>query len=309
MGKERIRDLLVTITLSFVLYLMGFSTFLFTFPLLMLQSRYQWKEVAFSSFSVLALVLITCVWDYWGAKVDSTTLCTIAVNLFIPVSLLAACVLWVKNRKVEVLRRLGIAVLPSAVFFVALAVLFTVKSEYALAVEAQFIEVYRAVFEEVFSTLGVDVEKLFRLLVTVFCHVAFALVFGVVLVIHFLSLSSLSVREEGFDDRIAHYRLPEAFIWPFLILWSLVLLMRFVSVNMLISVLLVNAALSVTMIYAIQGFAIVLYWFRAKNKLVKAIKLMTISVILFLLVPGINILVIFLYPLFGVLETWITMRK
>lgn len=71
---------------------------------------------------------------------------------------------------------------------------------------------------------------------------------------------------------------------------------------------LVNLAGSVTVVYGIQGFAIMLYRSRLRGPL-SAGSLFWRLFIIMALVPLVNTLLMCVIPLLGVTETWIQYRK
>jgi hypothetical protein len=70
-----------------------------------------------------------------------------------------------------------------------------------------------------------------------------------------------------------------------------------------------NVALGSCVLYAVQGMAIVMHFVRRKGLPISGGRLMMSLFLIAFLVPGLNILVVFLLPLLGVLETWIVFRK
>jgi hypothetical protein len=115
--------------------------------------------------------------------------------------------------------------------------------------------------------------------------------------------------EEPFVVRFSRIRLPEYGIWAFLGGWTLVLVLMLAKGGYLPRALTIQCALSISMLYAIQGFAIILFHLVKRNLIHRAGRLGFMVVILMFLVPGLNLLVVFALPLLGVTETWIAYRR
>ena len=70
-----------------------------------------------------------------------------------------------------------------------------------------------------------------------------------------------------------------------------------------------QVALGSAVLYAVQGMAIVTHFMLRKGIAVNTGRLVTTTFLLAFLIPGVNLLVVFVLPLLGVTETWIVYRR
>jgi hypothetical protein len=76
---------------------------------------------------------------------------------------------------------------------------------------------------------------------------------------------ALSIQQKGtvrLTEKVLTWRLPQDWVWAFLGLWFTVALGYFLSWPYLVKALVINVALSVSLLYELQGFAILLFWLR-----------------------------------------------
>ncbi|MFA6846157.1 MAG: DUF115 domain-containing protein, partial [Sphaerochaetaceae bacterium] len=126
----------------------------------------------------------------------------------------------------------------------------------------------------------------------------------------FIALNIRRRNDQSISEAVVAWHLPlERSVWVFLSCWTLVAVSYFAHGAYLLTAMAVNLAASISLLYALQGFAIVLYALRKKNRLFSAGRLFGYLVIILSLVPGLNVLVVVVLPLLGVTETWIMYRK
>lgn len=108
---------------------------------------------------------------------------------------------------------------------------------------------------------------------------------------------------------LAHYRLPYAMLWPFLGAWALVAAAILLDAAMTIRAVAWNAALLLSVGYAVQGLGIASFIFN-RWKMPRTMKFLVAAMVVFSLVtPTIGIIVAVLIPVFGVTEVWIPYRN
>ena len=118
-GPIVLRDSVVAIAVSFLFFYLGFAQFFFVFPLLLLSTQLG-KGVSLISIAVeTALVVLYVVLTSSGGAL---ALPFALFELYIPLSLLAAGVIWLMTEKKSAGLRLLFSILPSALFFIILYV-------------------------------------------------------------------------------------------------------------------------------------------------------------------------------------------
>ena len=109
-----LRDSVLAVVVSFLLFYFGFGEFIFVFPLLLLASRYK-KKV--SALSILVEAVLVVSYSFFTRVDGLLGFLLMCFELFIPLSLLAAGATWLATEKRGIGTRLFIALLPSLVFF------------------------------------------------------------------------------------------------------------------------------------------------------------------------------------------------
>ena len=122
-----------------------------------------------------------------------------------------------------------------------------------------------------------------------------------------LGLKTLNLEEtETKLPAFSNFRVPEVFVWWFLISWAGVLMGFVINLGFLRTILW-NSALIATTLYGCQGLGILKTWM---DKMGKGMKMMfTFSIVFFAFIPGINVLLAVGVPLLGVTELWIQYRN
>ena len=90
---------------------------------------------------------------------------------------------------------------------------------------------------------------------------------------------------------------------------TVVLLLLVFKASYLPMALALQVALSLGVLYAAQGIAIIVHWLLRRGIAISVRKLVTFVFLLAFLIPGLNVLVIFALPLLGVTESWFTYRR
>ncbi|MCX7788642.1 MAG: YybS family protein [Spirochaetes bacterium] len=120
--------------------------------------------------------------------------------------------------------------------------------------------------------------------------------------------SRIGLRSRGIypvGSVVGTVQLPEKLIWGFLLGWFGVLLSLIRPLGW-VSILFWNVALLSTVLYGMQGVEILRYFLRKLQRLRAVILFM---IVLFLFIPGLNVLIMFGIPLLGVSELWIQYRR
>jgi hypothetical protein len=319
--KVFVRNSAIVIGISFFLSQMVFGNFLFTIPLLVLAPKISKGEKALAPVGVLAFLLLASeLFKSREALGDPVGRTLLLIGLFIPVVLLVSCSIWIYLER----KRLFVRYLASASFGVVasliLVIWFSMGTQTVLEVDATMLKTFQVLFGQLENS-GIensldptvisanDTEWLYRMVVKLSGAVLVPFCMGLCGFASFASLLITLKREGTFGARISQWRLPELTLWVFLGSWTLVLLTVLLKTGYLPRALSLNIALGSAVLYAIQGLAIVVHFIRRKSLAVNLGRMLTGLFLMAILLPGLNILVVFVLPLLGVTETWIVYRK
>lgn len=323
-----VRDSLLMVVASLLLYRLTFTNVLYTIPLLLLAPRFEDRKMAM--LPVAAVFLLVVGGELFAARKAlgfATTPLILTIGLFIPVVLLVAAAVWIWLREARSLVRYLASCAFMVVAGIGLAVWLQSGSEIVRKVE----ELYSSTFRTLFSTflpmtpasvategavqataettvLGFDADVLFALCVRVVYHSFVPMCMALIGVSALISECVLHRQDAAWQQRVANWRLPENAIWVFLGAWTLVLVNMLFTLPASVSAFSLNLALSVSLLYLVQGLAILIFLVRKRNPLFTVARAV-VFVMLCMLLPGLNVLVVLALPLLGALETWITLRK
>lgn len=323
-----IRDSLLMVVASLLLYRLTFTNILYTIPLLLLAPRFEDRRMAL--LPVVAVFLLVVGGELFSARKAlglATTPLILTIGLFIPVVLLVAAAVWIWLRDARNLVRYLASCAFSVVAGIGLAVWLQNGSETV----AKVAEIYSNTFKTLFSTLmpttpaliateeavqataettilGVNADVLFAMCVQVVYHSFVPMCMALIGVSVLISECVLHRQDSAWQQRVADWRLPENTVWVFLGAWTLVLANMLLALPDAISALSLNLALAVSLLYMAQGLAILLFLVRKRNPHVTVTRIVVL-VILCMMLPGLNALVVLALPLLGALETWVTLRK
>lgn len=315
--KQLIRNAAIVAGVSFILSRFMLGNFLFTIPLMVLAPKFSDRRHALIPVGAVALLtVIVSLFQARNALGDPTGRMLLVIGLFIPVVLLVGSASWIylegQRTMVRYLASASFGVVASMV----LVIWLSAGSETITKVDAAMLQAFRAIFGAVEGNLGTpgavtvsEVDRVYRLSVMVGGSILAPLCMGLVGFASFMAMSYKGRYDEGFSRRITQWTVPEITLWVFLGSWTVVLLLMVFKAPYLGRALAMNVALGSCVLYAVQGMAIVLHFLRRKGLPISGGRLMTTLFLIAFLVPGLNILVVFVLPLLGVTETWIVFRK
>lgn len=309
MDKRTYKDILVSVVAGYILNSISLLSFLVAFPILMLSRRYKCKEALISASLLFLLIVATSLFQVGGIELNSFQLCTFLLGLFIPFSLLAGAVIWVKTKGEGVLVRYAKALLPACVSFIGFVIWFSVDKTMLSQVVDSYNSIISSIWGDLLLELGIDAELFSKVVALVFHSVVLPLTASIIGVTSFVSSASIRVADPEFDCEVANFAVGEKAIWPFLVSWTMVLLSRFITYPTALSVIVVNVAMISTLIYIFVGYCILFYYHKKNKENAKAINLFFLIVGLIMLLPGMNIALVFILSILGILETWFTLRK
>ncbi len=309
MDKRSSKDIVISVVAGYILNSISLLSFLVAFPILMLNRKYKSREVYISAFALFSLIAITSLFRMRGAGISNFTVCNFLLGLFIPFSLITSACIWVKTKGEGVLSRYVRALLPACVSFIGLVIWLSVDKTLLSQVIDSYNAVFTSMWGDLITELGIDQELFAKALVLAFQSVVLPLTAAIVGVTTFVATASIRATDPEFDEEVANFAVGEKTIWPLLISWTLVVLSRFITYPAALSVIIVNVAVLTTFVYIFVGYCIIFYHHKKKKMDAKAINLFFLIVGLIMLLPGMNIALVFILSILGILETWFTLRK
>lgn len=309
MGKGNTKDFIISVVISFLLYLIPMGSIFFTFPLLLLNKRCPKRLTDTACVAVLVLVLARDLFLVRASLGSSLTWALLMVSLFIPVSLILSAVVWVNSEDKDAVKRLMLSMLPSIAMFFAIGLWFLLSPDTAAAVVEAFKATYSALVSQLLDFSPEFMDAVFSILVELTLSLALCMVFVNVAVVTFLAEAASHRFDSGFDERISLFKLPDNLIYAFLASWALILVKRFVDFPFSASLVVNNACFVITAFYALQGFAIAYFNLRKRRRSLASTRFFAFLFIFTLFLPVVNIIICLGMPLLGVAETWLNLRK
>ncbi len=323
-----VRDSLLAVVASLILYRLMFTSLLFTVPLLVSASKFENKKAALLPVAVVFLAILCgelfSARNVLGKPVASLIL---SIGLFIPMVLLVAAAVWIWFCGTRSLVRYLASCAFAVVAGIGLVAWLQSGSETVRNVRDLYASTFKTVFDSFLPTnpallasegavdaaaetsiLGVNADVLFALSMQVVYRSFVPMCMAFIGVSVLLAESMTNYRNIAWQNRVALWRLPEETIWVFLGAWTLVLVSLLVPLPGVVEALVMNLALSVSLLYLVQGMSIILFLIRKRYPQFTVLR-MLVSVAVALMLPGVNALVILALPLLGALETWIIFRK
>jgi len=309
-GNDYIKRYLGLIILSIGLSRLPIGNLFFVVPLLLLAPRCRTKNQAYLSFVIVfGVISILTITDIWVVSDTDLRLSLGLVTAFIPFVLLGTGMLWVygKDRGIEDFLNFFINCFVVLLFSLAIVLFFYFNSTRFEALKQGYAEMLNFVGIENLMP-GIETKFLLDTIVKYGMLVFFAFSMGLVGLNLFMSEILRNKRNEAWKKKISLIKFPQDAIWGFLGLSALLLLSIFVDYPRIVDVILVNCWAFMVMMYALQGFSI--YVFRIQKRIINVdIFRLLINQLIFLLIPGLNIVVLIMFPLLGILENWIVLRK
>ncbi|MDD4572854.1 MAG: DUF115 domain-containing protein [Sphaerochaeta sp.] len=299
---------------SFVLSRFMLGNFLFTIPLMVLAPKISDRRYALIPVAAVALLTtIISLFQARGALGDPAGRLLLGIGLFIPLVLLVASAVWIYLDDQRTIVRYLASAAFGVVASIGLVIWLSSGSASVAKVDAIMLETFSALFGQLDGNSGTlsarDLEMVYRMSVLVSGSILVPLTMGLIGFASFMAMSYLGRNDGDFTKRVSNWSIPYDTLWVFLGSWTVVLFMMILKAPYLGRALVMNVALGSCVLYAIQGMAIVMHFVRRKGLPISGGRLMISLFLIAFLVPGLNVLVVFLLPLLGVLETWIVFRK
>ena len=278
-----------------------FLSFLFIIPMLLYGARYGKNSgaAAIGLYMVLSLAadIIMYLPDGLGPK---GTAAAVFISQYIPLSLSAAGIIWMKTGgSGRLIPRLSACMAPSAL----LAVIAVVYSAFGDA----FAQLAGPLLDAMLP--GVEVSALTALFLIAFASLMLPAVLCGVCASCFVYEAALHSREGGWDDMVSAYDYPPDYIWGLIASMAAVLILHLVSAPLQLEIAVLNIAGIWGIFYAIQGFTVIAYRLRRRNRAVRTTTILSVLILLFFVFPGINIILLLGLPLLGALECFFDLKK
>ncbi|AEC01925.1 hypothetical protein Spico_0699 [Parasphaerochaeta coccoides DSM 17374] len=155
---------------------------------------------------------------------------------------------------------------------------------------------------------GFSVEMMVQAAGLVFMALLVPMVMLWVGFIVFLAENIARGKNPEWTAQVARWRLPQWFVWIFLVGFAVVLGSRFVTMPVAVLVAGGNTLMAACVLYMVQGFAILVFQVSARIP-GTGVQGLFIRCGLLCLFPLVNAVVMLGLPLVGILETWIEFRK
>lgn len=310
--KVLVRNAAIIIGVSFLLSRVMLGNFLFTIPLMVLAPKFSDRRKALLPVGAVAVLMIAFeLVQARSALSDPAGRLLLLIGMFIPVVLLIGSAIWIYLDDQRTLIRYLASTSFGVVASMLLVVMLSRGSETVLRVDAAMLETFQLMFQQLEGSAeaSVDLQKLYRMSVLVSGSMLVPTIMGLIGFASFMAMSYNARLDGTFSDRIARWKAPEINLWVFLGAWTVVLLMMILKASYIVRALALNIALGSSVLFAVQGIAIVLYIVRRKGLAISTGRLLSTIFFIAMVVPGLNVLVVFVLPLLGVTETWIVYRK
>lgn len=310
-ARLMLRDGVLSVGISLILYKLTASATLFVVPLLFVAPRLQDIKRALVPV-VLVLVLLSGYNLYQvGFRLNEPVVRgSLAIGMFLPVALLIGAGVWIGFAKYRMLLRLLLASVFAAVMGFSLVIWFRSGSVSAMSTADSIRSTFEVLFPSLFGSaipLGMDIQLMFTLVVEIVEFAFLPLFLGQFGLSVMISELLMHRNDWLYQERMTRWQLPVNTVWVFLSSWTLVLAtLLFIKVP-LVACLAWNTALSVSLLYVVQGVSIASSVVRKRNPNATATRTFVLAFLL-VLIPGLNVIPLVALLLLGVSETWIRYR-
>ena len=310
-GRSLIEGVLMFF-ISYVLFNLDLFTIFYVTPLLLYSINNGKRKAELLIAIDMLFIVVTDILMIDGSISTKLGFAFLLIDLYIPLSLSAAGIVWLRTGgERRLLRRLLMVLLPSIILIVPCALFILSDRALSDAVYSAYGDAFAAVLGPMMGVLipGIDMKVFTDLILTTVMSLLFPVLLCGICATCFTYESALHSRESDWEESVMRFSYPQDAIWGFIASWALVLILRFVSAPLLLEIAVMNVAFVWTVFYAIQGFTVVFARIRRRHRTVKSMTALIVVVAISLLIPGINFIVLLGIPLLGVLETFFDLKK
>lgn len=293
--------MLIALVISLLLSRVALGSLFFAIPILLVYQMLKDKK------AILGLLLVDLVAVVTFAFIDlkgNVSPSFLAIGLYFPLTLILGSFLWI------LLDGKHLYPIWRFVFSTSSILLCSIFAYFVISKNTESHETIKTVFLSMFQLdiLGVDPEILFTVMVDFVKRSFFAM--AVFLLGFNIAISEMinHRRDNEWKTRVSNFKIDVDAVWFFLCSWLLIFLGSIINYPMILNVIFWNFALSISLLYAVQGFAIIANFMLKRNSQFSFGKLIWLLILLAFL-PGVNFVVVFLLPILGVLETWVDFKR
>ena len=300
----------ILLAVSVMLYRIGLASFIFVAPLLLFAIRNGRRA---ASILIAAGCLAVAVFDTvsTGLPSDKEGLALLLINLYIPLSLSAAGIIWLWTGRMGLLARLFATLLPSIILSGSLAAFIGADRALSDALLELFGNAFAVLLSPVVSLVmpGADMAAVAYAAILTVLSLLLPVTLCGICASCFIYETGLHSRESGWEEKVMRFSFPPDAVWGLIVSWALVLLLRFVSMPVLLDIAALNAAGIWLVLYAIEGFSVVFARIRKHWENARSMTVFVIIIVLGSMVPGINLIILIGLPLIGAFETFFDLKK
>ena len=304
-------EAILLLLLSAVMSNVGFASLIAVAPLLFFSIRHGRNGAILLIAISFALNLVAS--GIYGGLFTAGKLgaAVLMIEMFIPLSLSAAGIVWLSTSGMSVMKRIFMTLLPSLVLALAYVAFFYSDRALLESLHGLFNDAFAALVGPVLSMVlpGVDSALIAYVALLSMLSLVLPLILCSICASCFIYETALHSRESDWEEKVMRLEYKPDAVWGFIISWALVLLLRFVSAPLLLEIAVINAAGIWTVMYAIEGFSVLFARIRRHGAAIRSMTLLIIVILLGTLIPGINFIVLIGLPLVGVLESFFDLKK
>lgn len=303
-----LRDYVVALLFSCAMTFSSFLSLFIALPLLIFSTKHKKKEVVLL-FVIDALVVIGRA--FYTMRGLNNYLFQVLLSVYIPLSLLAAGVVWVYTNGKRVDSRLLISLLPSFIMIVVIATLLCADRALFESIYNGYKDAFVPLLKDLTSGFGftVDTELLFMVVITLSAVLMFPITVGASCVTLFLFEAPLHSREGDWDEKLESIEINQNLIWIFIISLIAFLVSRFVSVPTIFFIASMSLMISFLILYGVQGFSVLYTRLSRVMPNLKSTSLFFLLAFIGFIIPGLNIVVLLGVPILGILENFFDLKK
>lgn len=310
-GESGVRvEILMALLVSSLLSVTGFVGFLVPFPIMLLNTRYDRKTVYRLLLLEFFIILVMKLFPFLQTDKGPLDILLLVFEMLSPAIMLIAGAIWIAVERKAATRKILLSLLP-AIFFLLMVILY-LWHDRALRedVTIYYLDAFGLMIRGLFSNLSdALVQNIANILLSVILMMILPYYSVAICVTGFLYEALEHSKESTWEDEVGALTVESGFIWAFISLWGFVLFSRFLSIPPLVGFAIVNLALTVSCLYLMQGFSVILYLLRKREIRIRAFPLFLILFLLFFIVPGLNIFVFLLVLILGLVENFVELRR
>lgn len=320
-NSSRLKDLSIAVVLSVIFSQVGFLVLLFTVPLYTLFYRRGSKDLLIGAVSTIVLILILSVWKTRSVLDADLRGALVLIEMVIPILLMLGMFFVIDIIPVfsglRRLYRLFIATAAAVLVFVPVFLILQQNEVFTEAVSSQINVIAGVIFGEGSGTYDSEVVKTYLgdegilgYMKSFYMKSAAAMLFLILFICARASEVILFRLQRRKALPLTEFMVPGTLLWPMLLAAVGMLVEIFELVNLgYASPIVWNAGLIMLFVYGLQGLGIIRSLL-SRYKLPNSLRLMIeVTLIVLLLMPGLNYIVIIGLPVLGISETWINLRK